>query len=110
MRDKGASVRALQLLSETSGADVQSTLRPTPTLMDQYRSENRIPQRETVPRFVNCEQQENWAESSRPKRALTAEDVRDPETVAGMKGQMDIEREERAKKKALFLMRFGCFA
>lgn len=126
VRETGASVRALQLLNETSGADVASTFRPeavspAAAAAPAAPSGQRCPvqrgapplpmsPRTDLPRFVNCIHQEHLAESSRPKRPLTAEDVRDPETVAGMKCPMDIEREERAKRKALYLMRYGCFA
>lgn len=44
------------------------------------------------------------ASSTRPKKPLTAEDVRDPETVAGMKSQLDLDRERAAEKKALLLL------
>lgn len=44
------------------------------------------------------------ASSSRNKKPLTAEDVRDPETVAGMKTQLDWDREKAAEKKALLLL------
>lgn len=44
------------------------------------------------------------ASSTRPKKPLTAEDVRDPETVAGMKSQLDLDRERASEKKALLLL------
>jgi hypothetical protein len=37
------------------------------------------------------------------KHVVTAEDVRDPETVAGMRCQMDVDREKAAQAKALKL-------
>jgi hypothetical protein len=53
---------------------------------------------------------ENLAETTRKPRDKRPEDVRDPETVAGMKCQLDIDREMAAKKKALHLMNFGSIA
>ena len=44
------------------------------------------------------------ASSTRDKKPLSAEDVRDPETVAGMKTQLDWDREKAAEKKALLLL------
>jgi hypothetical protein len=46
-------------------------------------------------------------ETSRPKKELTPEDVRDPETVPGMKCKMDVDKEEDAKKKALGMINSG---
>jgi len=44
------------------------------------------------------------AETTRKPRALTEDDVRDPESISGMKCKLDWEREEWAKKKALKLL------
>jgi len=61
----------------------------------------RVPPRVSVPSHP-----ELLAETTRP-RAKTAEDVRDPETVAGMKCHLDIEREQWARAKALRLLNCG---
>mmetsp|Transcript_8058 Transcript_8058/g.15178 ORF Transcript_8058/g.15178 Transcript_8058/m.15178 type:complete len:272 (+) Transcript_8058:154-969(+) len=39
-------------------------------------------------------------ETTRPKKELTPEDVRDPETVPGMKLLVDIEKEKKAQERA----------
>ncbi|GKY98790.1 hypothetical protein MPSEU_000835200 [Mayamaea pseudoterrestris] len=46
------------------------------------------------------------ATSSRPKRQVTADDVRDPETIAGMKYQLQWEWETKAQEKARRLLTF----
>jgi hypothetical protein len=50
------------------------------------------------------------AESTRRPRAITADDVRDPETIAGMKCQMDWDRQKWAEKKALSLLESGIWS
>ena len=52
---------------------------------------------------------ESMAESTRARKPVTAEDVRDPETVAGMKCKLDWDREKEAKEKALRLLNEGFF-
>lgn len=54
-------------------------------------------------------------ESTRAKKGVTSSDVRDPETVAGMKCQVDVELEEAAKKQACAMLndhqyKFNCKA
>lgn len=46
-------------------------------------------------------------ETTREKKELTPEDVRDPETVPGMKCKVDIEMEEEAKTKAFQMISNG---
>jgi hypothetical protein len=46
-------------------------------------------------------------ETSRPKKELTPEDVRDPETVPGMKLLVDIEKENQAKERAATMISSG---
>lgn len=43
-------------------------------------------------------------ESTRTRKQVTPADVRDPETVAGMKCQVEIELEEAAKKQAVAML------
>lgn len=43
-------------------------------------------------------------ESTRARKQVTPDDVRDPETVAGMKCQVEIELEEAAKKQAVAML------
>jgi len=43
-------------------------------------------------------------ESTRVRKGVTSSDVRDPETVAGMKCQVDVELEEAAKKQACAML------
>ena len=46
-------------------------------------------------------------ETTRPKKELTPEDVRDPETVPGMVSKAGIAMEEDAKKKARIMISDG---
>lgn len=46
-------------------------------------------------------------ETTRPQRPLTADDMRDTESVSGMKGHNDIELEEEARKKGLYMISSG---
>lgn len=43
-------------------------------------------------------------ESTRPKKTVTSSDVRDPETVAGMKCQVEVELEVAARKQACAML------
>jgi hypothetical protein len=65
-----------------------------------------------IPRLVVKVEKEALAESTRAPRVKTGDDLRDPNTVEGMKCSGDIERENLAKKKALQLLneRPGCLA
>jgi len=49
-------------------------------------------------------------ETTRPKKELTPEDVRDPDTVPGMKLQVDVEKEEKAKNQATLMISSGRYA
>lgn len=46
-------------------------------------------------------------ETTRPKKEMTDEDVRDPETVPGMKSKVDIKKEEEAKTQTLQMISNG---
>lgn len=48
-------------------------------------------------------------ETTRAKKELTAEDVRDPDTIPGMKLQSDIDKEEKAKNSATLMISSGRF-
>eukprot|EP00522_Entomoneis_paludosa_P007410 CAMPEP_0172455222 /NCGR_PEP_ID=MMETSP1065-20121228/11958_1 /TAXON_ID=265537 /ORGANISM="Amphiprora paludosa, Strain CCMP125" /LENGTH=146 /DNA_ID=CAMNT_0013207681 /DNA_START=59 /DNA_END=499 /DNA_ORIENTATION=- len=48
------------------------------------------------------------AETTRPLKEQ--DDPNDPETIAGMKCQLDVERENWARKRALFLLEGGHFS
>jgi hypothetical protein len=50
---------------------------------------------------------EALAETTRKKKAATDDDVRDPETVSGMKCQLHWDREKEARAKALQLLNDG---
>jgi hypothetical protein len=58
-----------------------------------------------TPTLVVRQGKEALAESSRKPKAKRAEDLRDPETVAGMKCQMDIKRERGGKKTTTLKLR-----
>jgi len=64
-------------------------------------------QQETRPKkLVADKRPEDMATTTRKKK-LTPEDVRDPETVAGMKCELDHDREKWAEKKALKLVYYN---
>lgn len=46
-------------------------------------------------------------QTTRPKKELTPEDVRDPETIPGMKSKVDVSKEEEAKTKAFQMISNG---
>lgn len=60
-----------------------------------------------LPTLVAKKRKELLAESSRPPKPKTPEDVKDPETIAGMKCQLDIDREKAAQARALSLLEYG---
>lgn len=120
-RERSAHSRALRLLNETSQAvkeperEDERVERPAgaslglgATVVAGTSAMRHYDDR--APALGLSRGKEHLATSSRPKRPLTAEDVRDPETVAGMKRHEDIEREKKARQRALMMMNFGCFA
>lgn len=140
-KERGANMRALALLHETVGNEVnaearmasnpihkkQSSKALRQALIDKYKKEQKAkakapemptpePKPNVAQQFVIArptveppEGQEQLAESSR-KFVKAAENFRDPETVAGMKCDLEIEREERAKSRALRMMKYGKIA
>ena len=136
VRERNANIRSLALLDATVGCDVSAAARmasdPLPKSSTMTKQQHSVIVREAaIVKYkekkrmqaklrasgkpasnpapvapVVKQDQEALAESSR-KIAKAAEDFRDPETVAGMKGQLDVEREERAKKRALQIMKYG---
>lgn len=49
----------------------------------------------------------DMTETTRKKKELTPEDVRDPETIPGMRSKVDAEKEEEAKTKAFQMISNG---
>jgi hypothetical protein len=95
-RERGANVRALALLNETSEA-IKREDPPAGVVRARLLSAQHV---SAVP-------PEELAESTRKPRSLTEDHV---ETVAGMKEIHHLEREEWAKKRALWLMSFSSIA
>jgi hypothetical protein len=124
-REEVAGARALSLLKEAfagvamekpepvGGMTTQTTRqaasqRYDERCMDMAQLKARLKVQKEHARFLGPpKRKEAMASSSRPRKPKTAEDVRDPETVAGMKCQMDIDREDAAKKKALRYLNEG---
>lgn len=131
-RERGANMRALALLEDTAGKDVSALAKATSLpkakaalttrQAAQLQYDNKIRRKadmkakakldsetygKRVPMLVAKVGKEAMAESSRKPRDKTAEDIRDPDTVAGMKCQMDIELEKLAMRKALELLSYG---
>jgi hypothetical protein len=131
-----ANVRALMLLDQTAGADVKhrmegaplaaaASTKATPPVTQhapaQHREGQEPPKKRMDVQFqkeledidqriqmIASRGHERLAESSRKPKKVSC--VRDPETVAGMKDVVDIEREAKARKKALYLMNYGPLA
>jgi hypothetical protein len=60
--------------------------------------------REKLASFRLTKKLTSKTETTRPKKPLTDEDVRDPETVPGMKSKSDITMEETAQERALMMV------
>ena len=60
-----------------------------------------------VPKLVVAVRKETLAESTRKKKPPTPDDVKDPETVSGMKCRLHWDREKEAQSKALKLLNEG---
>lgn len=104
VRLHGAKQRSLALLETYA-----ESARPKETEADKAYKEKMksIPREDDIYDNQATHRRKNMhmmASSTRPKKPLTAEDVRDPETVAGMKTQLDLDRERAAEKKALLLL------
>ena len=104
--------KAIQLLNEAHAGEAHKPKVPPPLKTDadirqeaiaKYKNEIRMGIA-PAPKFVPPKKMEKMAETTRKKK-LTPEDVRDPETVAGMKYQIDYDREKEAQEKALQLIR-----
>jgi hypothetical protein len=132
VRERGSNLRALALLDSTVGKEISdvakatSVSKPSTSLTTRQAAQKRYEDRQrqkiemktraaaallqtqTLATLIPKQSKEELAESTRRPRAKTADDFRDPETVAGMKCQVDIEREKIAKKKALQLLSYGC--
>jgi len=132
--ERGANMRALALLHETVGGDVSAAAHMASNPVPERKSSAAI-RREAIERYAEKQRamkaekaalkpkpdgarflpqpvapvlndQEKLAESSR--KPIQAEgEYRDPETIAGMKCDIEIAREERAKKRALQMMKYG---
>lgn len=134
--DTGAGMKALSLLNEAVLGDGQLREKPAGAISareaailrykslpkqeraalkakwkgdKEFNSSNsdHSPTTRAEPRIVPRKRMEVMATSTRAPKPLTPEDVRDPETVAGMKCQLDIDREDEARKKALRLLNEG---
>jgi hypothetical protein len=57
-----------------------------------------------TPKKLVVPHKEKLAVSTRAKKPLTLDDIRDPESICGMKCQLDLDREAWARSKALKLM------
>ena len=131
--ERNANIRALALLHETVGkgisAEALMASNPVPkkassadlrrAMVERYKEKQKAQAaaaaaKTTVGQHsVNTKQvreeplgQEKLAESSR-KIVKKDNNLRDPETIAGMKCEFEIEREERAKDRALRMMKYG---
>ena len=134
--ERNANIRALALLHETVGkginAEALMASNPLPkkassaelrrAMVERYKEKQRA---EAVAAKTTVEQQQHYvktkqvqevpigqemlAESSR-KVIKKENNPRDPETIAGMKCDLEIEREERAKDRALRMMKYGKIA
>jgi len=133
-RQRGANMRALNLLEETAAGakhkkKPQTPSSPQATTAGSGSTARQAAQREYEAKKKMKEQikarlkqdqityrpppkllvdlPEKLAETTRRPRAKTAEDVRDPETVAGMKCKLHWDLEKDAQKKALRLLKLN---
>ena len=134
--ERDASLRALALLHKTVGKGVNDealmTSNPLPkkassadirrAMVERYKAQQKAQAGvvEKLPR-KQCatakemqglrmpRSQEQLAESSR-KVVKSVINGRDPETIAGMKCDFEVEREKRAKDRALRMMKYGRIA
>jgi hypothetical protein len=126
-RERCAKARALTLLNQvTAGGEAPSLGRDAPLSIKQAaalryehacveKAKRKVQQKadmekygKPVPVLVAPVPKEKLAITTRARKPKTAEDVRDPETIAGMKCQLDLDREQLAQQKALRLLSEGC--
>ena len=104
VRLHGAKQRSLALLETYA----ESVKRPGTDADSAYTAKLKsIPREDEIYDNQKTSRRKNMhmmASSTRKKKPLKPEDVRDPETVAGMKNQLDLDREKAAEKKALLLL------
>ena len=122
-RERGAESRALSLLDQAVSGTVPQNFKPTGSLasltagqLERYekklaelKAKEKEPYRKRSASFAAYQCKEKLAESTRPRKPKTAEDVRDPETISGMKCKLHWDREKYAKSKALRLLNEGYF-
>lgn len=113
-REEAAQKKALQLQENLGLASAPSTeevlkklregkKKPPPTTPLEKIEASRLAKEKLHQKRQNIKMNA-MAESSRPKKELTPEDVRDPETIPGMKCQVDITKENEAKQQALSMI------
>jgi len=103
-REKGANFKALKLIDESIGGvkHAQPGAHKTGKSMRAAVAEKH--QVEARPKKLDADKKlESMATTTRKKKGLTPDDVRDPETVAGMKCKLEQDMEKEAEKKALKL-------
>jgi hypothetical protein len=132
-RESGANFKALRLIDESFGGEANKKCKPHRATLPKMTSTGGVTMRAAATaayvkekeqkyqakamvkeakkyemdsrpkKLVKDKKLEEMATSTRKKK-LTPEDVRDPETVAGMKCEYDYQLESDAKKKALKLV------
>jgi hypothetical protein len=123
-RERGANMRALDLLDKHSSYDSGKhspsgaglTMKQAATLAHQKSKKAKMDMKAKMkhdqivhkpPPKLATTRKESMAETTRKTRSPTEEDVRDPETVSGMKCQLDWDRQKEAQIKALKLLSAG---
>lgn len=125
--ERGANMRALRLMDDAIAGEAHKPTHPQPlrtgaktarkAAIEKYEMEKeerhkiqamlkevKKHEKESQPKkLVRDKKMEKMATTTR-KIKLKPEDVRDPETVAGMKCELEIEREKHAEEKALKLV------
>mmetsp|Transcript_25350 Transcript_25350/g.31237 ORF Transcript_25350/g.31237 Transcript_25350/m.31237 type:complete len:251 (-) Transcript_25350:129-881(-) len=105
-REDQARVRAMQLSESLMQSDSKPGLRKSKQLVNRETNQKLLAIKNSI-ELQKKQQIVKQTETSREKKGLTPEDVRDPETVPGMRCKMDIDREEESKKKALDMISNG---
>lgn len=107
VRHQEAKQRSLALL-ETCAESARKSASEASQADKEYREKMKsIPREDEIYDLRKTFRRKNMhmmASSTRKKKPSTPAHAHDPETVAGMKNQLDIDREKAAEKKALLLL------
>jgi hypothetical protein len=108
-REKSANFKALKLIDAQFGgaANQKAKQKSSPFVPGASGGRTKVTAmaetQATRPKSLSDKPLEKMATTTRKKKQLTGDDVRDPESVSGMKCELDHNREKLAENKALKL-------